>query len=225
MRGARAAAEAVVAEAAAGEGRGAGVPPALFLPEHTLPAQRARSLGHLRRTLRPDHLPVPWVLEGAPSPCVPPLLCLELLWVWGWLGSGPCCTPPSPLAPPQCRAHAPGPLIPHPKPCGVGTCLVLSGLRAFIWSHPARPGGPPHLSDTGLGHQLPLCGLEGTLGVPKAQSWHRAGVGRPWAPPFHSVCTALLPLLWPVSAHGSSGSWEFLLLVRQALQRLWGLNQ
>lgn len=174
-----------MAEAVAGEGRGAGVPPALFLPEHTLPAQRARSLGHLRRTLRPDHLPVPWGSEGAPSPCVPPLLCLELLWVWGWLGSGLCCTPPSSLAPPQCRAHAPSPLIPHPKPCGVGTCLVLSGLRAFIWSHPARPGGPPHLSDTGLEHQLPLCGLEGTLGVPKAQSWPRAGVGQPWAPPFH----------------------------------------
>lgn len=32
------------------------------------------------------------------------------------------------------------------------------------------------------------------------------------------------PLLWPVSAHGSSGSWEFLLLGRQALQRLRGLN-
>lgn len=76
--------------------------------------------------------------------------------------------PPGPTA---CRAHAPGPLIPHPEPCGVGTCLVLSGLRAFIWSHPARPGGLPHLSDTGLGHQLPpLCCLGGTLGLPKAQS-------------------------------------------------------
>lgn len=81
------------------------------------------------------------------------------------------------------------------------------------------------MSDTELGYQPPLCGLEGTLGLPKAQSWHRAGVGRPWASPFHSVCTALLPVLPPVSAHGSSGSWEFLLLGRQALQRLWGLNQ
>lgn len=50
-------------------------------------------------TLRTVHLCVPWGSEGAPSPGVPPLLCLELLWVWGWLGSGPCCTAPSPMAP------------------------------------------------------------------------------------------------------------------------------
>lgn len=176
---------AAVAEAVAGEGRGAEVPLALFLLEHALPAQRARSLGHLRRDSPPDHLPVLWGSEGAPSPCVPPLLCLELLWVWGWLGSGPCCTPPFPLAPPKCRAHAPGPLIPHPKPCGVGTCLVLSGLRAFIWSHPPGQGVPLTCLTLDWDTSLLSVVLRAPWGSPKP----RAGTEQGWAGPGRPLFT------------------------------------
>lgn len=129
-----------------------------------------------------------WVL-GPAAPHLPP-----------WLHCSPCGIPLL-----QGRDHAPGPTLtsrlvpsptPYPKPFRVGTCLILSGLCALVWSpHPTRPGDAPHLSGTGLRHQPPVCGLEGTLGLPKAQSWYRAGVGWPGVPSFHSVCTALLLLL------------------------------
>lgn len=140
------------------------------------------------------------------------------------LSPWPCCSPCR-ISLPQVRARALCPLIPRPKPCGGGEHASFSPASMPLSGLVTPPGQGRPLTyltldwDTSL-----LSGLEGTLGLPKAQSWHRAGVGRPGAPPFH-ICTALLPLLWPVSAHGSSGSWEFLLLGRQALQRLRGLNQ
>lgn len=120
----------------------------------------------LGETLQTVHLCVPWGSEGTPSAGVPPLLCLELLWVWGWRGSGPCCTPPFPMALLQplpylsAAGQSPRSLSPHPAPqalWGGGTRLFLSSLHAFVWSgHPARPGEAPYLSDTGLGHQPPV---------------------------------------------------------------------
>ena len=143
------AAAAVAAEAAADEGHGAGVPPALFHPEHALPAQHARTLDHLRRDSpdRPSLHPVG--VRGRPLPRSPSPLVLGVNcgcgggWVLGpaaphlppWPHCSPCGIPL-----PQGRAHAPGPALTSrpapsprlPKPCGVGTCLILSGLRAFV---------------------------------------------------------------------------------------------
>lgn len=123
--------------------------PALFHPEHALPAQHARTLDHLRRDSpdRPSLHPVG--VRGRPLPRSPSPLVLGVNcgcgggWVLGpaaphlppWPHCSPCGIPL-----PQGRAHAPGPALTSrpapsprlPKPCGVGTCLILSGLRAFV---------------------------------------------------------------------------------------------
>lgn len=221
-------------EAAADEECGARVLPALFRSEHALSAQRARTLDHLRRDSPDSPSLCPVGIRGHPLRRSPSPLVLGVTVGVGVAGFWALLHPTFPHGPAAapavslCRRSEPALSVPSsrpPSPVGGGEHASFSPASMPLSGLVTPPGQGRPLTyltldwDTSL-----LSGLEGTLGLPKAQSWHRAGVGRPGAPPFH-ICTALLPLLWPVSAHGSSGSWEFLLLGRQALQRLRGLNQ
>lgn len=221
-------------EAAADEECGARVLPTLFRSEHALSAQRARTLDHLRRDSPDSPSLCPVGIRGHPLPRSPSPLVLGVTVGVGVAGFWALLHPTFPHGPAAapavslCRRSEPALSVPSsrpPSPVGGGEHASFSPASMPLSGLVTPPGQGRPLTyltldwDTSL-----LSGLEGTLGLPKAQSWHRAGVGRPGAPPFH-ICTALLPLLWPVSAHGSSGSWEFLLLGRQALQRLRGLNQ
>lgn len=126
--------------------------PALFTLGHALSAQRARTMIILGETLQTVHLCRGDQRAPPPPGCL--LLCLELLWVWGWRGSGPCCTPtPFPMALlqplPYLSAWSQGPrsLSPHPappSPVGEGgnhsfspASMPLSGLVT-----PPGQGGP-----------------------------------------------------------------------------------
>lgn len=157
-------------------------------------------LDHLRRDSPDSPSLCPVGIRGHPTPRSPSLLCLGYCGCGGGGGSGPCCTPPFPMALlqplpylslPQVRPTLSVPSSRRPKPCGGGNTPLSLSLHAFVWSgHPARPGRP-YLSDTGLGHSL-LSGLEGTLGAPQSPELAQSRVGRPGAPPFH-ICTACSP--------------------------------